>query len=197
MTYDPSKVAFVDIETTGLDPEYDAIWEIGVIVDDQPVVWQQMLSDREIDNVHPDAARITKFYDRYDASTALTPARSIRRLMNLVGDRHMVGACPWFDSERLHRVILRDRLGQIPRELPWHYHLVDVENLAVGFLMARGEFDGKVPFPWKSRELAKMLGVDQDQLRAEWGQEHSALADAEFARRMFEAVVGPPEIEYR
>lgn len=196
MTYDPSKVAFVDIETTGLDPEYDAIWEIGVIVDDQPVVWQQLLTDRQIDNVHPDAARITKFYDRYDPETALTPARSIRRLMTLVGDRHMVGACPWFDSERLHRMILRDRLGELARGLPWHYHLVDVENLAVGFLMARGDFD-KMPFPWKSRELAKMLGIDQDQLREEWGQEHSALADAEFARRMFEAVAGPPETEAR
>jgi DNA polymerase III epsilon subunit-like protein len=196
MTYDPSKVAFVDIETTGLDPEYDAIWEIGVIVDDQPVVWQQLLTDRQVDNVHPDAARITGFHTRYKPDEALTPARSIRRLMSLVGDRHMVGACPWFDSERLHRLILRDRLGDLTRGLPWHYHLVDVENLAVGFLMARGEWE-KMPFPWKSRDLAKMLGVDQDQLREEWGQEHSALADAEFARRMFEAVAGPPEIEYR
>lgn len=196
MTYDPSKVAFVDIETTGLDPEYDAIWEIGVIVDNQPVVWQQLLTDREIDNVHPKAAEITGFHTRYDPSTALTPLRSITRLMSLVGDRHMVGACPWFDSERLHRLILRAGGGILPRELPWHYHLVDVENLAIGFLMARGDFE-KVPFPWKSREIAKMLGVDQDKLREEWGQEHTALADAEFARRMFEAIVGPPEVEYR
>ena len=196
MTYDPSKVAFVDIETTGLDPEHDAIWEIGIIIDDTPIVWQQMLTDRQIDNVHPDAARITGFHTRYNPVDALTPSSSIRRLIHLIGDRHMVGACPWFDSERLHRVILGDIRRALPRELPWHYHLVDVENLAMGFLMARGDFE-KMPFPWKSRELAAMLGVDQDALRAEWGQEHSALADAEFARRMFEAVVGPPEIEYR
>ena len=33
MTYDPSQVAFIDTETTGLDPEDDYIWEIAVIVD--------------------------------------------------------------------------------------------------------------------------------------------------------------------
>lgn len=203
MSYNPRQVAFVDIETTGLDPEYDAIWEIAVIVDDQPVVWQQMLSDREIDNVHPDAARITGFYDRYDAETALTPIRSIRRLINLVGDRHMVGACPWFDSERLHRMILRDRTGQLTRGLPWHYHLIDVENLAVGYLLsAASKFQSEVApdaaihfeLPWKSRDLAAALGIDQDKLKSEWGEAHTALADAAWARAMFEAVVGEPMI---
>jgi len=201
MTYDPSKVAFVDIETTGLDPEHDAIWEIAIIVDDTPIVWQQALTDRQIENIHPEAARITGFYDRYDAAEATTPSSSIRRFMHLIGDRHMVGACPWFDSERLHRLILNDIRRSLPRELPWHYHLIDVENLAVGYLRGiNAGVDGtggvgsvpEQPLPWKSRELSKALGIDQEKLAAEWGQAHEALADAAWAKAMFEAIMGPP-----
>ena len=213
MTYKPAQVAFVDIETTGLDPEHDAIWEIAIIVDDTPIVWQQALTDRQIENVHPKAAEITGFHERYDPTEATTPSSSIRRLMHLIGDRHMVGACPWFDSERLHRVILADIRRALPRELPWHYHLIDVENLAVGYLMGRAAAYGEMneayalgleiggwelmPLPWKSRELAAALGIDQDKLAFEWGDAHTALADAAWARAMFEAVFGEPEIEYR
>ena len=206
MSYNPKQVAFVDIETTGLDPETDGIWEIAVIVDDTPIVWQQTLTDAQVENVHPFAAELTGFHERYNPADSTTPSSSIRRLMALIGDRHMVGACPWFDSERLHRVILSDIRRALPRDLPWHYHLVDVENLAVGYLLGRvsyalegGEISAEeaglwdFKLPWKSRELAAALGVDQDKLAFEWGDAHTALADAAWARAMFEAVVGEPE----
>ncbi len=192
MSYNPKQVAFVDIETTGLDPETDGIWEIAVIVDDTPIVWQQTLTDRQVENAHPYAAEITGFHERYNPADSTPPSSSIRRLMALVGDRHMVGACPWFDSERLHRTILADVRRALPRDQPWHYHLVDVENLAVGYLLGTGEWDFQLP--WKSRELAAALGIDQDKLASEWGEAHTALADAAWARAMFEAVVGDPVI---
>lgn len=228
MSYDPSLVAFVDVETTGLDPEHDAIWEIAVIVDGFEVVWQQTLTDRQIDNVHPEAARITNFYERYKAEETTPPSSSIRRLISLVEGRHLIGACPWFDSDRLHRLVLGDIRRTLGRQLPWHYHLIDVENLAVGYLKGRAEFSGWVylppeieegdpvkmarylddrtrpglapplisrtdppvweTLPWKSRELSAALGVDP----AEFQPEHTALADARWAKAIYEAIMGEP-----
>ena len=219
MTYDQSKVCFLDLETTGLDPDTDGIWEIAVIVDGQEVVWQQALSERQIENVHPQAAEITDFHNRYDPTIATTPSSSIRRLIGLVEGRHMVGACPWFDSDRLHRVILGDIRRTLPRDLPWHYHLIDVENLAVGYIRAQAERieppvpcracgatgwsycgeDCHVPkampamaaafnLPWKSKDLSRALSVDP----ADFGPEHTALADARWAKAMYEAMMGDP-----
>ena len=50
-------VAFVDTETTGLDPERNPIWEIAVIIPDGPDagehVWQQRLPFHAIKPTHP------------------------------------------------------------------------------------------------------------------------------------------------
>lgn len=205
MSYDRSKVAFVDTETTGLDPETDAIWEIAVIVDDEEIVWQQALTDRQIANVHPDAAKITGFHDRYDPTAVTTPSSSIRRLIGLVEGRHLIGACSWFDSDRLHRVVLGDIRRRLPRDLPWHYHLIDVENMAVGYIRGMrhahrqitehgypAEFDDhgfdEMALPWKSTELSLALGVDPDDFQPK----HTALTDARWAKAMYEAMMGDP-----
>lgn len=202
MTYDPSKVAFVDTETTGLDPERHRVWEVAVIVDGDEHVWQQQLAGnprccndeacpynwRDVDLW---VLEHTGIMDRYDHATALAPWESIMRFVNLTRGRHLVGACPWFDSERLHRALLGfpDHTGR-SRDLPWHYHLVDVETLAVGAMFARAHDldDVSLSLPWESESISRVLGVEPPT----GSHRHNALADARWAKQVFEAIVGGP-----
>jgi hypothetical protein len=228
MSYDASKVAFVDIETTGLDPETDHIWEIAVIVDGEEHVWQQRIpgigmtrvtrldsdgsaipgttvTQHDWSTISPWVVENTGIRERYDHASADSTGDSIVRFCNLVDGRHLVGACPWFDSERLHRVLLRHYTVPDERLTPWHYHLIDVENLAVGFILGVRHahrqsaeygypaelYDGvssKPLLPWDSTRLSVALGVDP----ADFEPKHSALADARWAKALYEKIMGPP-----
>lgn len=198
-------IAFIDTETTGLDPERDHIWEIAVIVAGDERVWQQRIPDAQghfsgppdWDVVDDWVVENTGIRDRYNHGAALHPESSIALLSQLVVNRHLVGACPWFDSERLHRVLLDVDArsgGQYQRGLPWHYHLIDIEALAVGYLLGKGSQmaspqDWYTPLPWKSDELSLRVGVDP----ADFKPKHSALADARWAKAVYEAVTSCTE----
>jgi hypothetical protein len=192
LSYDPSKVAFIDTETTGLDPDRHDIWEVAVILPDDgtEVVWQQAVDVTLVDQWVLDN---TGFGERYDRSTAVMPSESIARFARLVEGRHLVGACPWFDSERLHRLW---RLGKRTdaRQHPWHYHLIDIETLVVGYMqgMYSDQPDlhepSKADLPWDSETLSLFVGVDPADF-----DRHTALGDARWAKAIWEEVMGAPE----
>src|SRR3954453_3769128 len=104
MSYDPSKVAFIDTETTGLDPEWHHVWEVAVIVDDVEHVWQQRIpgylpgSPLVAPLVDPWVLEHTGIRERYDHAAAMHPRDSVEWFAMFTQDRHLVGACPWFDS---------------------------------------------------------------------------------------------------
>lgn len=174
-------VAFIDTETTGLDPDIHPIWEIAVIVDNVEHVWQQCLSADALADADPYAAQLTKFDERYDVDSALTREESMIHFCELVGGRHLVGAVPSFDEERLRRQYVE--LFEFPGRFPWHYHLIDVEALAVGFLSAR--YPRWSPnLPWKSHDLSARFGIVTPK-----EDEHTALGDARWAKRMYEEIV--------
>ena len=191
-----SGLAFIDTETTGLDPVLNPIWDIAVILPDGPHegehCWQVRLPlDLPVvgdDDEPPSVPYMTEwvlentgFRDRYaDPSVVMdNPGRAIERFAELVDGRHLVGAVPSFDEERL-RAMYMEHVGVTTR-MPWHYHLIDVEALAVGFCAARGYF---LDLPWDSQELGASLGVDP----TPESERHTALGDARWARRMYEAV---------
>ena len=210
-------VAFVDTETTGLDPERNPIWEIAVIIPDGPDqgehVWQQRLPlqpnkathhpvtfvvdgagwlpivgddervPRSSANVNRWVLDNTRFADDYDHDTALRPDDSIERFARLVEGRHLVGAVPSFDEERLRR-LYRRWVDPTATRFPWHYHLIDVEALMVGYLLGNPEGDWRLPLPWKSDDLSTALGVtppDKDR--------HTALGDARWAKAIYDTVI--------
>lgn len=173
-------IAFVDTETFGLNPDVHPIWEIAVIRGDEEHCWQVWRSVSQLALADTEALTINGFHDRVGTLELLTPLESIERFVQLTDGCHLAGAVVSFDEERIRREYV-DLLGH-PGRFPWHYHLIDVEAMAVGALTALGQ---TVSLPWNSDDLGDRLGVP-----AEPGR-HSALADARWAKAIYEACGGP------
>lgn len=202
---DESQLAYVDIETTGLDPERHVPWEIGLIVDGQEYRWLLALTDDDIRQADPIALDIGGFHERHPQGNRFSPsdvplggsieAEGPRSAAGAIGrlthGRHLVGAVVSFDADRLVRLFARN--GVKPG---WHYHLIDVEGLAVGFVMGRYGISDEaersaLALPWKSEELSRCVGVEPDAF-----EKHTALGDARWARMLYQAVMARAETSY-
>lgn len=173
-------VAFVDTETLGLDPVRHPIWEIAIIVDDVEHCWQVEVLDFHLENAQPEALAISRFHERYDATTAYTRRDSAERVEKLLAGRQIVGAVPSFDEERLRRLCNCALRGGLPPEgrYPWHYRPICVESMMLARLRGAGEI---VDVPWKSHELSVRCGVPNVP-----AEEHTALGDARWAKAIYE-----------
>ena len=94
---------------------------------------------------------------------------------------HLVGAVPNFDADCLDKMLRRHRL--IPA---WHYHLIDVEAMAVGWLSHMDRYAGWSQAPWKSDALSRACGVEPPTD----DERHTALGDARWAMRWYDAMTG-------
>jgi hypothetical protein len=190
-----TRIVFWDTETTSLAPDAD-VWDFACIVRDpgQP--------DREVQFfVHHDPRKAealpTPFHidycARFDADAALSIKRAAQEIHDLTSGAMIVGAVPDFDAVRIARLL---RLAEL--EPGWHYHLQDVENLAVGFLYGFCKFADEAPQegstvevalrrPYDSEVLSRAMDVDPEQF-----DRHTALGDVRWARALYDAVTGGP-----
>ena len=201
-----SGICFIDTETTGLDPDRHAIWEVALITPDgDEHVWQFPVDEMAAD---PFALDIGRYWDRrwgtdndvsvlnaiYEAHNAKSRRKNFpdegrafgpgslwaRHFRDLTAGCHLAGAVVSFDEERLRRLL--HSLGVLHR---WHYHLIDVEALAVGYLAAGSRHPAQsLTPPWKSDSLSAALGIkisDEDR--------HTALGDARWAKAIYDAVM--------
>lgn len=196
-----SNVAFIDTETLGLDPDVNPVWEVGLILPNGTEhQWHIRVTDRDIALAHPKALEIGRFEERYGKERDLDfEAHVARDLHDLIEPgTHLAGAVVSFDEERLRRMLWRH--GHSPR---WHYHLIDVEGLAAGYVAGTwhainelGAGDPKADGytleearsalpPWDSETLSGLVGVDPDDF-----DRHTALGDARWAKAVYEAVNG-------
>lgn len=219
-----TRLCFVDTETTSLRHDRRA-WEIAVIVrepwtvkhpggpdtiDDHDTehTWFIDTDFLDLGNADPASLRIGRFYDRH-------PQARVARFGEKYGDEavhathdeidalwqvealtrgaHIVGAVPSFDAEVLS-ARMRDN-GICPS---WHYHLIDVEPLAAGWLHRHAAtLENRVATfgeatavrdiarpPWKSDDLSAALGVTVSE-----EDRHTALGDARWARDLYDKVV--------
>lgn len=198
-----TRLAFLDLETTGLDPRRHDIWEIGVIVRDPDVgedieyLWQIR---PDLQRADPKALEISRFHERFQVRDHLTAAsidaedgkpwlgyystsEAFIEVQDALHGAHIVGAVPSFDD-----AFLKAAFHPLSLRIGWHYHLIDVEALAVGYL--HGLPQERPPFPherlpWNSEALSRAVGVDPAQF-----DRHTALGDARWARAIYDSVTG-------
>lgn len=198
-------VCAIDSETDGVHPGRKP-YEIALIRrDERGETVASFFVEIDLSTADPFGLRVGRFYDRHplgqnivmpgDVPAAYWPSYWIPSEARATGDyltrdaaaravarmthgAHLIGAVPNFDTEIFDR-LLREH-GLCPG---WHYHLVDVENLAVGYLAGQGN---PIQPPWKSDDLSAALGlepIDED-------ERHTALGDARFAMRIYDRIMG-------
>ena len=202
-----TRIAITDTETTGLSLD-DEIWEFAAIVrEPNGDEWTYNLF------IEHDPAKCAKLPEPFQTdhrerfpgwphcdqpqSGVWSREDAAEEIADLLGKKtHIVGCVPNFDTERI--ALLLRRYGLVPG---WHYHLCDVENLAVGWISGvcaraideakmRGEDPppldrSRVLPPWDSEEISRAVGVNPDDF-----DRHQALGDVLWARAIFDAVTG-------
>lgn len=198
-------LAFLDTETTGLDPRRHEVWEIALILRDtngheNEHLWQIRPAEGHLRFIaDPEALRINNFTTRFavpadaevaDVLNTPIPLRFMElaeRLHQMLKDVVLIGSNPAFDAAFLHQML---GIG-LP---PWHYRTVDIATLAAGYRLgqaASSAYGGDFLFPtdyptlpYKSYDLSRAVGVEPP------GPDvaHTALGDARWARDVYDAV---------
>ena len=184
------KLVFLDTETTSL--LYSRrIWEVGFISrteDNEQKEHQYFIGDVDLTDADLTSLKIGGFFDRHPQyrtgperfkDYTWSEHEVARSLEMELRNSTVIGAVPSFDTNSLEDLFRRHHLRS-----SWHYHLMDVENLAVGYLKGRG-MKGLLP-PWKSDELTELMAVTP----ASPEERHTALGDARWAMRMWDKVYG-------
>lgn len=180
-------LVFADTETTGLNPDgsEDEIWEFAAV-------------RRRANGFHASlhlyvqhdvekALRLPEpFLSDYKARYNYTMAVDLETFREAVlpffardaaGMRpHLIGAVPDFDTAGF-----RSALGVKRSESPWHYHIIDVETLMVGWLAGRGL---SLSMPWDSDLLSRAVGVDPTRFAR-----HTAMGDVDWTMANYDAVM--------
>lgn len=190
-------IVFLDTETTGLTLD-DDIWEFAAIRREDGVDYPLHLF---VEHSAEKAAQLPDSFradhdERFDAEHAVSAQSAARLIHHQLrpgsdGHRaHVVGAVPNFDTERLARLLRAHGL-----EPNWHYHLIDVENLAVGYLHGRkrnGRWSGVAAvetLPWNSDGLSRACGVEPPTR-----DRRTAMGDVRWALALYERITQPEDV---
>lgn len=195
MLTEQRRIVFFDTETTELRDDRE-IWEYGLIVRDPGQAdreRQVIITDADFSWANPVSLQIGGAYERHPAFNGSKLAKEMTYLEQRQASRILevetrgaiiVGAVPDFDTSGAKNLLRRNGL-------PWsgHYHLVDIENLVVGYLrgLALGGVIDEGPGlpPWSSDGLSTMLGVTPPGP----GQRHTALGDARWVRDQWDVIM--------
>jgi hypothetical protein len=186
-------LCFIDTETDGVHPGR-RVWEVAAVrrEPDGTERTYEAFVDIDLSTADPFGLGVGGFYARHpdgrflagggdgDLGKAVSPFQAAYEIARITHGAHLVAAVPSFDAEVLAALLREHQLAPA-----WHYHLICVENLAVGALAARGT---PIVAPWKSDELTEALGVEPGTPE----EKHTAMGDVAWAMRMYDAVMNPP-----
>lgn len=176
-----SAIVFLDTETTGLTDQ-DEIWEFAAIRREagKPDEHLSFFIEHYLERAKQLPPKFREDHDnRYKFDGwANSKVDSVDLIHNILRDRaHIVGAVPSFDTGFLTRLY-----AEVGREPNWHYHLIDVENLVVGYLAAK--WGKPVEPPYNSNDLSLCVGVNPDDF-----ERHTAMGDVLWAKAIYDQVM--------
>lgn len=194
-----SAIVFMDTETLGLSIA-SPIWEFAAVRREESGVESglHLFIHHDIHpwlDVLPEQFR-EDYKARWDDLAAVEQDDAAEQICRFINGAHVVGAVPDFDTTRIRHQLL----APTGLEDPWHYHLIDVENLVVGYLAGRPAVyscpcggchvcaDHKAKAlapPWKSDHLSLLIGVDPSQF-----DRHTAMGDVRWVMAQYDAVMG-------
>ena len=202
-------LVFLDTETTGLSLD-DDIWEFAAIRRDDDGTETEL--HLFIKHDPRKCARLPESFrldheQRFPAMThdgkwhpdVVEQWKAASQISDFLDGRpHIVGAVPNFDTERIAKLCERQLSDW---KAPWHYHLIDVENLAVGYLLRSADAlyqasdgdDGQIARAEELRQVA-MPPWDSDAISAALGvtvpdsERHTAMGDARWAMRLYDRI---------
>lgn len=191
-TMSGSRLVFVDIETTSLDPVTGEVWEVGAIARDLTAEGPNTYIETEyhaflrVDHLetadlvaldiggyherHPEGDRGDIIGPGPDGVRVTAPYSFAKDFEKLTRDATLVGANVRFDER-----FLNDYLRKHHRVPSWFFRLCDVEALAQGYC-------GLV-LPTGLAKCANILEIPNEYVA------HEALSDALLARDVYDAVV--------
>lgn len=220
----PAPLVFADCETDGTHRGRQA-WEVAFIrrEPDGTERSTEFFIHIDMSTADPFGLNVGRFYDRHPLGRKLAGEYLIAGSMSggqyRTGEAaaftvaqwthgaHIVGANPAFDTETFDPLLRQH--GLIPA---WHYHVIDVSAMALGYLMhtakhleARAEVERQPTSgpsldlraeaqrlraiatpPYSSNELTEAIGVPPIPKE----KRHTAMGDAEWARAMYDRMTG-------
>jgi DNA polymerase III epsilon subunit-like protein len=204
------RYAFLDTETTGLDPGRHEMWELAIITreeghprdEDQEHLFQ--VYPGRLADADPTALRINRFYDRISPILQTRQAGAVRavgvsaddteggwvtmhrakaalEIASLLNGALIIASNPTFDAAMYGRGMISKFLRTWGEVEGWDYHLIDIRTLALGYLCGPGVLPD---LRMKSATLWEEIGLTPSNYAT-----HSALSDARLVRDVFDTIV--------
>ncbi|AWN04166.1 DNA polymerase exonuclease subunit [Gordonia phage Petra] len=192
--------AFVDTETTGLDRGAE-IWEFAAIIrySDDTEHTVHIHIDHNFEHAATLDEKFRVDHDaRFGAATDMyvyTRAGAASIIHAALAGTHIVGVNPAFDAKMLERL-----LDVADLQPSWHYRVIDLSAMTLGYRLAKRQADGyenlPADIPWRSDDLAgqvmPMVTPEGDPMYPR----HTALGDARWCRDWWDALTTLREEEY-
>lgn len=169
----PTKLAFIDIETTGLNRQKHEIVEIGLILVNRNNLeiieeWDAKIKPQNLKKADPIALKLIQF-SKEKWRYALEPKPALEQFSHKTADTILVAHNICFD-----RPFLEDSFLKWKVPIKWNYHSLDTISLAY-YKLAHNQ-------KLKLSEIARILKIEQKKA-------HSALDDAKTCYEIFRKLI--------
>lgn len=180
-------LCFMDSETTSLNRHTRVPWEVALIRrepsgEEKRRTLQIEVTTYELAKADPESLKINGFHDRYDPIEAFSKRSAAAFIAEFTDQAHIIGMVPSFDTFGFENLL--DYAGLKEQ---WYYQYLDVDNIAYGFYLAKGK---QLSLPVDTDWVLDDLGVEYYE-----EDRHTAMGDAELARRYFDALHTNPDVD--